>query len=52
MYDRLTYWEKQIEKMDKMKTKWASFLLRDDVPNKEKILREKNIHKEKKPKAI
>ncbi len=41
MYDRLTYWEKQIDIMDKLKTKWAPFLLRDDVPNKEKLLREK-----------
>lgn len=41
MYDRLTYWEKQIEKMDKMNPKWAPFLLRDNVPNKEKLLREK-----------
>lgn len=31
MYDRLTYWEKQIDKMDEMKTKWAPFLLRNDV---------------------
>lgn len=46
MYDRLKYWEKQIVIVDKMNQKWASFLLRDDVPNKEKLLREK------KPKAI
>lgn len=46
MYDRLKYWEKHIEKVDKMNPKWATFLSRDDVPNKEKLLREK------KPKAI
>ena len=41
MYDRLTYWEKHIDQMDVMKTKWAPFLLRDNVPNKEKLLRAK-----------
>ena len=48
MYDRLKYWERQIEKLDKEGTRWAPFLLRDEVPNKEKMLREKN----KTPKAI
>lgn len=46
MYERLKYWEKHIEKVDKINPKWAPFLLRDDIPNKEKQLREK------KPKAI
>lgn len=52
MYDRLKYWEKQIEKMDRMNPRWAPFLLRDDVPNKEKLLSEKNMKNQKKPKAI
>ncbi len=37
-YDQLLYWEANI---DKIEHPWASFLLRDDVPNKEKLLREK-----------
>lgn len=43
MCDKLKYWEKHIEKLDKEGNVWASFLLRDDVPNKEKLLHEKNI---------
>ncbi len=39
-FDRLTYWESQADKLDR---KWASFLLRNDVPNKEKILHEKEL---------
>ncbi len=38
MYDRLLYWEVNIDSVD---TTWASFLLRDDVPNKERLLRQK-----------
>ena len=37
-YDRLRYWEANINKVE---TTWAPFLLRDNVPNKEKLLREK-----------
>jgi len=42
-YDRLLYWEKNIDKVD---TTWASFLLRDDVPNKEALLRQKKEQKQ------
>ncbi len=38
LYKRLLYWEKNVETAG---TPWAAFLLRDDVPNKEKLLREK-----------
>ena len=41
-YDRLLYWEKNIDNLD---TTWAPFLLRDDVPNKEKLLRQKTDQK-------
>ncbi|MBU1093874.1 MAG: hypothetical protein KKH01_05380 [Firmicutes bacterium] len=37
-YDRLKFWESETDKEER---KWASFLLKNDVPNKEKILREK-----------
>lgn len=37
-YDRLLYWEVNIDKVD---TTWAPFLLNDNAPNKEKLLREK-----------
>lgn len=37
-YDRLLYWE---TKTDKEETTWASFLLKDDTPNKEALLRQK-----------
>ncbi len=37
-YDRLLYWQANIDGMD---TTWAPFLLRDDVPNKELLLRRK-----------
>jgi hypothetical protein len=37
-YDRLLYWEANIDNVD---TTWAPFLLREDVPNKEKLLRQK-----------
>ena len=42
--DRLLYWEANI---DKIEAKWASFLLRDDVPNKEKLLKQKKEQKRK-----
>ena len=38
-YDRLLYWEANIDKLD---TTWATFLMRDDVPNKEALLRQKS----------
>ena len=41
LYGRLLYWEANIDKVDKT---WASFLLNDDVPNKEKLLRQKKEH--------
>lgn len=41
-YDRLLYWEENIDKTD---MKWAPFLLRDDIPNKEKLLRQKEEKK-------
>ncbi len=41
-YDRLMYWQDQIDRVD---VPWAGFLLRDDVPNKEKLLREKQEEK-------
>lgn len=34
-YDRLLYWEANVDQAD---TTWAAFLLRDDVPNKERLL--------------
>ena len=37
-YDRLKYWEVSIDNVD---ITWASFLLRDAVPNKESLLRQK-----------
>lgn len=36
LYERLKYWEKNI---DKLEVKWISFLLKDDLPNKEALLR-------------
>jgi hypothetical protein len=41
-YDRLLYCEKNVDKSDII---WAPFLLRDNVPNKEKLLR---LEKERK----
>jgi hypothetical protein len=38
LYKRLQYWESQV---DAIQMPWAKFLLKDDVPNKEKLLREK-----------
>jgi len=43
LYERLLYWETNI---DKVNTTWASFLLNDDVPNKEKLLRLKKESKQ------
>ena len=40
--ERLRYWEAHV---DAVQTPWAAFLLRDDVPNKEKLLREKREQK-------
>ena len=42
LYERLLYWEKNV---DTVQMPWAEFLLRDDVPNKEKLLREKKEQK-------
>ena len=44
-YDRLIYWEVNIDKLD---TRWAPFLMRDDLPNKELLLRQKAALKQKK----
>lgn len=41
-YNRLLCWEKNIDNLD---TTWAQFLLLDDVPNKEKLLRQKTEQK-------
>lgn len=38
-YDRLVYWK---EKTDKLGLSWATFLLDDNKPNKEKLLSEKH----------
>ena len=38
LYERLLYWESAV---DTVQTSWADFLLRDDVPNKERLHREK-----------
>ena len=37
-YDRLLYWQTHIDDTER---KWAPFLMREDVPNKEKLLRQK-----------
>lgn len=37
-YERLLHWQAHIDEVD---TPWAEFLLREDVPNKEKLLRDK-----------
>ncbi|MFA6888562.1 MAG: putative immunity protein, partial [Candidatus Woesearchaeota archaeon] len=42
LYDRLLYWEAHIDKVD---TTWAPFLLKDNVSNKEKLLRKKKENK-------
>ncbi|PIU21641.1 MAG: hypothetical protein COT15_01205 [Candidatus Diapherotrites archaeon CG08_land_8_20_14_0_20_34_12] len=42
LYDSLLYWEANI---DKEKRIWASFLLNDNVPNKEKLARQKKEQK-------
>ena len=41
-YDRLLYWEAN---GDKIKMTWTPFLMRDDIANKEKLLREKKQKK-------
>ncbi len=41
-YDRLTYWEANIDSVDMT---WAPFLLRDASPNKERLLRQKKNSK-------
>ncbi len=43
LYVRLLFWEKNF---DKIETTWASFLLRDNVPNRETLLRQKNERKQ------
>jgi hypothetical protein len=39
LYSRLQYWEANV---DTVQVPWAEFLLRDNIPNKERLLREKN----------
>ena len=39
LYDRLLYWEANV---DSFQTSWAGFMLKDDSPNKEMLLRERN----------
>lgn len=41
-YERLLYWQEHIDHSD---MRWAEFLLREDVPNKEKLLEEKQKKK-------
>lgn len=41
-YNRLLYWEANVDKAD---TPWAAFLLKDHVPNKERLLRQKSEKK-------
>jgi len=43
--DRLSYWEENIDREERA---WAPFLLNDDVPNKERLLREKREAKQRK----
>jgi hypothetical protein len=43
LYQRLIYWQENIDMVDRS---WAEFLLRDDMPNKENLLKEKNEMKE------
>jgi len=38
----LLYWEANVDQAD---TTWTAFLLRDDVPNKERLLRQKQEQK-------
>ena len=45
-YDRLLYWEANI---DNAGLKWAPFLLRGEIPNKERLLRLKNERKDESP---
>ncbi|MFH0992869.1 MAG: hypothetical protein V1761_00810 [bacterium] len=42
LYDRLIYWEREIETDQRP---WAPFLLREDQPNKEKLLHDKESSK-------
>ncbi len=42
-YDRLLYWQAHIDSLDGL---WAPFLLRDDLPNKEKLMRLKMEQKQ------
>lgn len=42
LYERLQYWEANV---DTIQMSWAEFLLKDNMPNKEKLLREKKEHK-------
>lgn len=39
-YDRLLYWQDRIDGLD---VPWAPFLLREDVPNKERLMRERHV---------
>lgn len=41
-YERLQYWQDHIDTVD---TPWAGFLLKDDAPNKERLLRLKSEQK-------
>jgi hypothetical protein len=46
-YERLLYWQENIEKIDEEGRPWAAFLLRDNLPNKEKLLHHKEEEKAK-----
>ena len=42
-YERLLYWQTHVDDTER---KWAPFLMREDVPNKERLLREKMEQKQ------
>ncbi|HUT82855.1 MAG TPA: Imm5 family immunity protein [Candidatus Bathyarchaeia archaeon] len=43
LFDRLLYWEANIDKVD---FKWAPFLLKNNIPNKEALLKQKKEQKQ------
>ncbi len=49
LYDRLRYWERQIDDDNRA---WADFLMRENLPNKEKRLHEKENANEKKKQIV
>lgn len=49
-YERLLYWQTNIDQVDLEGRPWAPFLLRDDLPNKELLLHQQERQKEAKAK--